>query len=595
MLTKKSRILVLVPNGATTDNRVIREAESLKAAGHQVLVAGLRLSNLPGKRAISNKGVDVVRIDWQYRAYSKIALTYLVTVLPLLLLLSVALAAVFMLVYFSALMPMVETLYDALGTWIRGILGYYIESFSHVGTPSSEIGGMRTEAPVAYHLIVVTTLVVILRFTMVVLRRLSPSPRGSKGKKPYGSKVKKALASVARRVRHARTYGRDENVQRFTFLERILSVDESVAGSWHERVSTYWITKARCEAFVAAGHHFRPDIVHCHEIGPLPAALTLKRELGCKVIYEAHEIYDDLANASSLMSRRHQRIHRDCLPQVDGFITVNEHIGDYYQETYPGIPDPVILPNSVYPKQVEYDGRLHEAAKLPSDAKVLLYQGGFSPRRGLDILLEAAYSLPPEWYVVFMGRGPLEQSLRERSEALTIQSIKRHNDQTTLGTYPVGSNAKGKLTPSEVNLRLSGQFTKARFVPMAPHAELVEWTSGGTIGIVPYENIGLNHWNCSPNKIWEYPNAGLPLLASRLGYLNYMIQTWNIGWTLPSDPKPIDIVSAVREIESKGDLVEKQEACKAFIESDNYLVHETRLLTLIDALGSGKNTLGKAA
>ncbi|HYE68658.1 MAG TPA: hypothetical protein VEA58_08600, partial [Anaerovoracaceae bacterium] len=45
------------------------------------------------------------------------------------------------------------------------------------------------------------------------------------------------------------------------------------------------------------------------------------------------------------------------------------------------------------------------------------------------------------------------------------------------------------------------------FIPPAPQNDLALWTAGGTIGIIPYEKIGLNHWFCTPNKLWEYPNA----------------------------------------------------------------------------------------
>jgi glycosyltransferase involved in cell wall biosynthesis len=120
---------------------------------------------------------------------------------------------------------------------------------------------------------------------------------------------------------------------------------------------------------------------------------------------------------------------------------------------------------------------------------------------------------------------------------------------------------------------------------MAPHAQLAEWTSGATIGVIPYENVGLNHWNCSPNKIWEYPNAGVPILASRLNYLSSVIADWDIGWTLSSDPNVSDIVSFISAINDQ-DLEEKRAACRRFIEADNYTLHEKRLLNLVHRLAA---------
>ena len=83
MEVNTKRIMCIVPNGATTDNRVVREAESLKKAGHEVLLVGLKLSNVPGSTAYTPGGVFVKRIDWRYDAYLKVALTYAVLALPI--------------------------------------------------------------------------------------------------------------------------------------------------------------------------------------------------------------------------------------------------------------------------------------------------------------------------------------------------------------------------------------------------------------------------------------------------------------------------------------------------------------------------------
>ncbi|TQM90336.1 glycosyltransferase [Roseinatronobacter monicus] len=646
-MSEPKRILAFVPNGASTDNRVVREAESLKAAGHDVLLVGLRLPNLPGSEAFSPKGVRIQRIDWQYRAFSQIAMVYAAILLPLLAIVTLVAVALGWYVYNGLLAPLAGALFNAasdllrlLGNWFHGLISSSQALLFATGYSIEDIAAAH---PMAYHVVVV----IILYLIYLVLRR--PFNRfGSAIGHLYKQVINNPAISVVRqKVRYARNYGENENVQQYTLLESLLAPTNTAQGGFHERISHHFVAKSRINGFVETGRVFRPDIIHCHEIGPLPAAIALKKELGCKVIYEAHEIYDDLANASLRMSAAHQAIHKECLPHVDGFVTVNEAIADYYARTYPALPSPVVMPNSVYPKSVTYDGRLHEAAKLPPEAKIILYQGGFSPHRGLPILLEAAFSLPEDWYVVFMGRGPLEDQLRDAAIAfqaetltrlrngLTLEALAGNDDferLTALAQVSVGENgtpvmrevpleefalsrALGAMTEEDTiketigktvaelrdaeyqisaerkirrvidGVRFSRKFEKARFVPMAPHSELVEWTSGGTIGIIPYENIGLNHWHCSPNKIWEYPNAGVPILASRLNYLTQTIQKWNIGWTLASDPTVAEIVAAVRAITDE-ELEEKRAACKRFIESDNYTLHEKRLLTLVDEVAA---------
>ena len=109
------------------------------------------------------------------------------------------------------------------------------------------------------------------------------------------------------------------------------------------------------------------------------------------------------------------------------------------------------------------------------------------------------------------------------------------------------------------------------------------------LGVIPYENVGLNHWYCSPNKIWEYANAGVPILASRLHYLNAVIGRWDLGWTFSSDPSVADIVSVMRGI-TEEDLAAKRKNCQRFIQADNYPIHEPRLLDLFAGLGASKTT-----
>src|SRR5699024_3605786 len=69
--------------------------------------------------------------------------------------------------------------------------------------------------------------------------------------------------------------------------------------------------------------------------------------------------------------------------------------------------------------QTRYDGRLHEKAGLKPDQKILLFQGGYSPHRGIHALLEASPLLDEHWTLVFMGWGKLEEQIREYAEAET--------------------------------------------------------------------------------------------------------------------------------------------------------------------------------
>lgn len=565
------RILIMVPNGASTDNRVVREAESLKLAGHDVLLAGLRLRNLPGANAITPRGVPVVRLDWQRPAYTRIAVVYAIVLVPLLAVLAFALGLTAWCVYHALAAPLATAAIDLLAAGGQK-LASFLRADGEAGLSQvASLEALRERNPFLYH----GTILAFLAGIAFLLRPLARRFARATGHRQ--KRLVDDLAQMAIRMR--------ETLKNNYMLKAVFFSDGRRRGRPHEGIRQHFIMQSRTRAFIELGMRFRPDIVQCHEIGTLPAAVALKKKLGCKVIYEAHEIYDDLASSTMQRLKLHRKIHRRCLPAVDGFITVNEDIGDYYKASYPSLPTPIILPNSVYPKQVVYDGRLHEAADLPADAKIILYQGGFSPNRGLSFLLEAAFSLPEGWTVVFMGGGPLEGPLRKRAEKLQNQLYETAKTKF-FHALPDGTrlSAEGPAKTHDIDtLKHAGVLDKVRFVPMAPHSELVEWTSGATIGVIPYENIGLNHWFCSPNKIWEYPNAGVPILASRLHYLSRVIDEWKIGWTFATDPSVAEIVSAIRSI-TEDDITEKKANCAGFIAAENYPIHEKRLLGLIETM-----------
>src|SRR5699024_5465976 len=200
---------------------------------------------------------------------------------------------------------------------------------------------------------------------------------------------------------------------------------------------------------------------------------------------------------------------------VDGFITLNQSIADFYREKYTDLPAAVLLPNAVERvAQTNYDGRLHDKAGLNPDQKILLFQGGYSLHRGIPALLEASNLLREDWSLVFMGWGKLEAEIREYADA--------ESDR------PEGR-------------------ARVAMVPSAPHDELLKWTAGASLGTIPYENTGLNHLYCSPNKLWEYPAAGVPILASNMPEMKKKIDDYGIGITVDRKLDPEEIANARSE------------------------------------------------
>lgn len=303
--------------------------------------------------------------------------------------------------------------------------------------------------------------------------------------------------------------------------------------------------------FESVRDSFVPDIVHIHDHLALSAAKQYTEAFGCPLIWDAHEIYEDLASIEDVRAAVNSRIIRENVEHVDGFITLNQSIGGFYREHYPQLPPPVLLPNAVERVAMSsYDGRLHQAAGLEADQKVLLFQGGYSPHRGISALLLASRQLDERWTLVFMGWGKLEEEIRSHAEDLEGR--------------PPGR-------------------PRVAMVPSAPHDELLSWTAGAALGTIPYENTGLNHLYCSPNKLWEYPAAGVPILATDMPEMKKKIDEYRIGVTVDRRLDPQSIADAVNSL-TDDDLAQMKKNCGVYAAAENWQNYEPKLLDLYRSL-----------
>jgi len=306
----------------------------------------------------------------------------------------------------------------------------------------------------------------------------------------------------------------------------------------------------RSEELAAATVRRKPDVVHSHDCIALPTGRLVKRSLGIPLVYDAHEIYEAVAARRFGATDYFARVHSQYLPQVDRFIAVNDSAAAYYRLAYPQAPPAVVIRNATdSAPPPAYDGSLHRAAGLPERERILLYQGGFTLHRGLETLVSAGALLPDGWSLVMMGWGPLQAELEQRAA-------------------------------SEVP---GGAPSKVRFVPAVPAAELLAWTQGATAGIVPYEDKMLNHWIATPNKLWEYPSSGVPLIVQPFPEMRRIVETYSCGWVLPPEFGAQAIASLVASL-TEDMIAQAREGCRRFIAADNWAVYEKRLLALYSSL-----------
>lgn len=296
-------------------------------------------------------------------------------------------------------------------------------------------------------------------------------------------------------------------------------------------------------------------VIHAHDIIALMAAVEAKRtNPKCIVIWDAHELYTELAYKSAFATRFIDNVIADAAPKIDHFITINDSIAHYYAQRYDALPKANVIMNATRRSDkigVRSD-LLRRAANIDDGQKILLFQGGFSKGRGINIMLAAAPVIPPDWSMVFMGSGP---QLIEIEAAAEI--------------------CNGARPPSRPAVRA---------ISSAPYEELAQWTSGATLGAIPYENTSLNHYYCTPNKLWEYPNAGVPILATALPEMAAMINAHQTGILLPLAFEADDIVKALENL-NDDQLHAMRQACETFNAAQNWEKYERKLVSIYQEAG----------
>ena len=87
----------------------------------------------------------------------------------------------------------------------------------------------------------------------------------------------------------------------------------------------------------------------------------------------------------------------------------------------------------------------------------------------------------------------------------------------------------GMLDELQILAKQHGVAKRIHFMDAVSQEELLFWTASADVGIIPYQAVDLNNYYCSPNKLFEFMQAQLPILANDLPFLRQMIVEQNIG------------------------------------------------------------------
>ena len=240
----------------------------------------------------------------------------------------------------------------------------------------------------------------------------------------------------------------------------------------------------------AAMKNIKIITIHC--LALLPFGVFLKIIFNVSLVYDAHELETEINGLCGVKQSVSRFIERVLIKHVDLVMVVSDGIKQWYKDNY-GIFNIVSILNCPVFQRPEKSKKLHENLSISKDKKIVLYQGGFVPGRGIRQLLNCfSEKNDGQFVLVFMGYGRLEPLIRSYSKI--YNNIFLH-----------------KAVPPDV---------------------VLEYTASADVGVAYIDNPSLNDYYCLPNKLFEYIMAGLPVIINDVPEMRSVVENRNIGIVL---------------------------------------------------------------
>jgi glycosyltransferase involved in cell wall biosynthesis len=293
----------------------------------------------------------------------------------------------------------------------------------------------------------------------------------------------------------------------------------------------------------------RADVYHAHDLEALIPAWIAARLTRVRVIYDSHELFTERLIEMRAVWRA---IEHFLIRRVDAVIAASEERAVIMRDEYGARGLPTVIANC--PPWLGKPAESTVRDRLPverRETRIVLYQGGLSPGRGLETLTRAAGLFEPNAVLVFVGaaNGYSESVLQPLVEA-------------------------------------QGLRERVFFVAPVDATEVVSFIRTADLGVVIYQNTCRNNYYCAPNKVYDYCMAGLPVVGSDFPPLRTLVQRHEIG-VLFDPEQPAAIAGAVNQVLRDGKVYARAVAgSRAVAAQCNWEEESKKLVSLYERLGA---------
>ena len=254
----------------------------------------------------------------------------------------------------------------------------------------------------------------------------------------------------------------------------------------------------------------KTDLFYANDLDTLAPMFLLSKLKKKPLIYDSHELFCEVPELKSSRIKKSiwQKLEGYIIPKLQTCITVNVSIAKIYESKY-NVPFYIIRNISDFDQTFIPKSRVQ--LSLPEDKKIILLQGaGINVDRGAEELIDA---------MEFVQNAVL---------------------------YIIGSGDVWENLKQKVSFNKSIQ-NKVVLINKLPKSELINYTFNADIGLSIDKNTNLNYLYSLPNKIFDYIQAEIPILASRLPEIENIILQYKIGDFI-DDHNPKTIANKLNEM-----------------------------------------------
>ena len=266
----------------------------------------------------------------------------------------------------------------------------------------------------------------------------------------------------------------------------------------------------------------KTDYLLANDLDVLIPNYVISRVRSKKLFYDTHEYFTGVPELrDSPIKKKVWKLFEDRIfPRLNTVYTVNESVKTKYAQEYGNHID--VIRNVPLPLKQNVHLCISESWK---GRKILLLQGaGINIGRGGVELLEAMKHVPDDYLLLLIGGGTQWDEI----------AIKRT-------TWKLEKKVEmiGKLPPSK----------------------LQQYTAIAEIGFSLDSFQDLNCLYNLPNKIFDYIQAGVPIIATSIPEVKLIIETYQCGICI-DDNQPLTIANAIKQmIEDKNAYARFKQNC----------------------------------